>query len=118
MTNLRTRDTIDSIMEGRCFRLIIGVPKEIKNNESRVGLTPGGVHAFVTTGHTAKVESGAGSGSYLECMDYVEVEAELVGSGGAAWDGEMIVKVKEALMGECGFVREGIIVYTFLPRAP
>src|SRR5699024_1893143 len=89
MTNLRTRDTIDSITEGRCFRLIIGVPKEIKNNESRVGLTPGGVHAFVTAGHTVKVESGAGSASYFEDQDYIDAGAELAGSAGEAWDAEI-----------------------------
>lgn len=118
MTNLRTRDTIDSIMEGRCFRLIIGVPKEIKNNESRVGLTPGGVHAFVTAGHTVKVESGAGSASYFEDQDYIDAGAEIAGSAGEAWDAEMIVKVKEPLKEEYGFFKEGMILYTFLHLAP
>ena len=118
MTNLRTRDTIDSIIEGRCFRLIIGVPKEIKNNESRVGLTPGGVHAFVTGGHTVKVESGAGSASYFEDQDYIDAGAEIAGSAREAWDAEMIVKVKEPLKEEYGFFKEGMILYTFLHLAP
>ena len=118
MTNLRTRDTIDSITEGRCFRLIIGVPKEIKNNESRVGLTPGGVHAFVTAGHRVKVESGAGSASYFVDQDYINAGAEIAGSAGEAWDAEMIVKVKEPLKEEYDYFKEGMILYTFLHLAP
>ncbi len=118
MTKFRTRDTIDSITEGRCFILIIGVPKEIKNNESRVGLTPGGVHAFVTAGHTVKVESGAGSASYFENQDYIDAGAEIADSAGEAWDAEMIVKVKEPLKEEFNFFKEGMILYTFLHLAP
>ena len=118
MTNLGTHDTIDSITEGRCFRLIIGVPKEIKNNESRVGLTPGGVHAFVTAGHTVKVEAGAGSASYFEDQDYIDAGAEIAGSAGEAWDAEMIVKVKEPLKEEYGYFKEDMILYTFLHLAP
>lgn len=118
MTNLKTRDTIDSIKEGRCFRLIIGVPKEIKNNESRVGLTPGGVHAFVTAGHTVKVETGAGAASYFEDEDYIDAGAEIADSAAEAWDAEMVVKVKEPLKEEFGYFKEGMILYTFLHLAP
>jgi alanine dehydrogenase len=118
MTNLKTHDTIDSIKEGRCFRLIIGVPKEIKNNESRVGLTPGGVHAFVTAGHTVKVETGAGAASYFEDEDYIDAGAEIADSADGAWDAEMVVKVKEPLKEEFGYFKEGMILYTFLHLAP
>lgn len=98
--------------------MIIGVPKEIKNNESRVGLTPGGVHAFVTAGHTVKVETAAGSASYFEDQDYIDAGAEITDSAGEAWDAEMIVKVKEPLKEEYDYFKEGMILYTFLHLAP
>ncbi|CAM4164056.1 alanine dehydrogenase [Lacicoccus alkaliphilus] len=98
--------------------MIIGVPKEIKNNESRVGLTPGGVHAFVTAGHTVKVETGAGAASYFEDQDYIDAGADIAGSAAEAWDAEMVVKVKEPLKEEFGHFKEGMILYTFLHLAP
>lgn len=98
--------------------MIIGVPREIKNNESRVGLTPGGVHAFIDAGHTVKVEKGAGSASYFEDEDYIEAGADIVGAARDAWDADMIVKVKEPLKEEYEFFKEGMILYTFLHLAP
>lgn len=98
--------------------MIIGVPKEIKNNENRVGLTPGGVHAFVEAGHTVKVESTAGAGSYFDDSDYQGAGAEIVNSAKDAWDAEMVVKVKEPLKEEFGFFKEGMILYTYLHLAP
>ena len=56
----------------------IGIPKEIKNNENRVGLSPSGIHALVEQGHTVLVETNAGSGSYFEDEDYKQAGAEIV----------------------------------------
>ncbi|AKG74252.1 alanine dehydrogenase [Salinicoccus halodurans] len=98
--------------------MIIGVPKEIKNNESRVGLTPGGVHAFVEAGHTVLVETNAGSGSYFEDADYVEAGAKIAKDAAEAWDAEMVVKVKEPLAEEFGFFKENLILFTYLHLAP
>ncbi|GAA3724240.1 alanine dehydrogenase [Salinicoccus jeotgali] len=98
--------------------MIIGVPKEIKNNESRVGLTPGGVHAFVEAGHTVKVETNAGGGSYFEDADYSNAGAEIVDSAAAAWDVDMVVKVKEPLAEEFDYFKEDLILFTYLHLAP
>lgn len=98
--------------------MIIGVPKEIKNNENRVGLTPGGVHAFVEAGHTVKVETSAGAGSYFEDEDYQNAGANIVNSASEAWDAEMVIKVKEPLKEEFDYFKEGLILYTYLHLAP
>ncbi|TVT29698.1 alanine dehydrogenase [Salinicoccus cyprini] len=98
--------------------MIIGVPKEIKNNESRVGLTPGGVHAFVEAGHTVLVEKGAGAGSYFEDVDYTGAGAEIVDTADEVWDVEMVVKVKEPLPEEFSHFKENMILFTYLHLAP
>lgn len=96
----------------------IGVPREIKNNESRVGLTPGGVHAFVEAGHTVLVEKNAGADSYFEDVDYTDAGAEIVDTAAEAWDVEMVVKVKEPLPEEFGYFKEEMILFTYLHLAP
>lgn len=96
----------------------IGVPREIKNNESRVGLTPGGVHAFVEAGHTVLVEKNAGADSYFEDVDYTDAGAEIVDTAAEAWDVEMVVKVKEPLAEEYGYFKEEMILFTYLHLAP
>ncbi|MFC6117227.1 alanine dehydrogenase [Macrococcoides bohemicum] len=97
--------------------MIIGIPKEIKNNENRVGLTPGGVHALVENGHTVRVEAGAGMGSYFTDEDYKEAGAEIV-SVEQAWDTDMVIKVKEPLSAEFGYFKEGLVLFTYLHLAP
>lgn len=95
----------------------IGIPKEIKNNENRVGLSPSGVHALVEAGHEVLVETAAGVGSYFEDTDYVQAGANIVNSQDDVWDVDMVIKVKEPLQEEYGYFREGLILFTYLHLA-
>ncbi|KRK97161.1 alanine dehydrogenase [Secundilactobacillus odoratitofui DSM 19909 = JCM 15043] len=94
----------------------IGVPKEIKDQEERVGATPSTVASLIHAGHTVVVEAGAGVGSGYLDEDYTAQGATL-GSAAEAWDAEMIIKVKEPLPSEYGFFKKGMIVYTYLHLA-
>jgi alanine dehydrogenase len=77
---------------------IIGVPKEIKNNENRVGMTPAGVSAYKQAGHRVLVEAQAGAGSGFADEDYVAAGAEILDSAEQVWQqADMICKVKEPL---------------------
>ncbi|MFC7392117.1 alanine dehydrogenase [Scopulibacillus cellulosilyticus] len=98
--------------------MIIGVPKEIKNNENRVGMTPAGVTAFKNNGHEVLVETCAGLGSGFTDQDYMSAGAVIVSSAKEAWAADMVVKVKEPLPEEYGFFRKGLILYTYLHLAP
>ncbi|RXT05867.1 alanine dehydrogenase [Ammoniphilus sp. CFH 90114] len=98
--------------------MIIGVPKEIKNNENRVGLTPAGVTAFKNNGHDVWVETNAGMGSGFTDEDYTAAGAKIVDSASVVWSAEMVVKVKEPLPEEYTYFREGLILYTYLHLAP
>lgn len=98
--------------------MIVGVPKEIKSNENRVALVPSGVSAFVQHGHTVIVEQGAGRGSGIEDGAYRKAGARLVKSAKAIWErADMVVKVKEPLGPELGWMRDGQILYTYLHLA-
>ena len=99
--------------------MIIGVPKEIKNNEFRVGMTPGGVKEFVAHGHQVLVEASAGAGSSFTDAEYAAVGAELLPSAEEVFArADMIVKVKEPQAPEIAMLREGQILYTYLHLAP
>lgn len=98
--------------------MIIGVPKEIKNNENRVGIAPAGVKAFLNNGHEVWIEANAGVGSGFSDSDYAASGAKVVPTAGEAWSAEMVIKVKEPLAEEFGFFREGLILYTYLHLAP
>jgi alanine dehydrogenase len=99
--------------------MIIGVPKEIKPNENRVGLIPGAVHEFVKNGHRVIVEKNAGIGSGIEDSEYVKEGAVVVDSAKNIFDeAEMIVKVKEPQPQEIDMLKEGQILYTYLHLAP
>lgn len=99
--------------------MIVGVPKEIKNNEFRVGLTPGSVREFVRGGHTVLVESSAGVGSSFPDEQYVAAGAEIVGTAHEVFSrADMIVKVKEPQAVEIERLRPGQILYTYLHLAP
>ncbi|MCS0826200.1 alanine dehydrogenase [Cytobacillus firmus] len=97
--------------------MIIGVPKEIKNNENRVAATPASVDALVKAGHKVLVEIDAGIGSGFTNEDYTEVGAVIVDTAAEAWDAEMVMKVKEPLASEYGYFREGLVLFTYLHLA-
>jgi len=99
--------------------MIIGVPKEIKNNEFRVGMTPGGVREFVAHGHSVLVENAAGEGSSFADAEYATAGAEIVATAEEVFArADMIVKVKEPQPVEIARLREGQILYTYLHLAP
>jgi alanine dehydrogenase len=99
--------------------VIIGVPKEIKNNEFRVGMTPAGVREFVEHGHSVLVESSAGDGSSFPDEEYVAAGAEMIASADEVFArANMIVKVKEPQAVEIARLRPGQILYTYLHLAP
>ena len=94
--------------------MIIGVPKEIKNNEFRVGLTPSGVNSFINNGHKVLIQKGAGIGSGFKDSDYVDAGALLKDKIDDIYlNSEMIIKVKEPLESEYSLIKENQIVYTF-----
>ncbi len=99
--------------------MIVGCPKEIKNNENRVGLTPGGVWALTQAGHEVLVESSAGAGSHFSDDEYRGKGAKIVSTGAEVWGrSEMVVKVKEPLPSEYDFFRDDLVLFTYLHLAP
>jgi alanine dehydrogenase len=98
--------------------MIIGVPKEIKNNEFRVAITASGVHEFLANGHTVLIETGAGIGSHIADEEYQVAGAELVDSADELWArADMVLKVKEPVAAEYHRFREGLILFTYLHLA-
>ncbi len=103
--------------------MIVGVPTEIKPQESRVGLVPSGVKALRNRGHRVLVQSGAGLGAGLNDEEYVRQGAEILADADAIWsEAQMIVKVKEPVSNaegdEFARMRPGKILYTYLHLAP
>lgn len=99
--------------------MIIGVPKEVKDHESRVGITPAGVRALVEAGHKVLVEHNAGALSAMPDDDYQDSGAEIVGSAYDVWRlADMVVKVKEPIETEYRHFREGLLLFTYLHLAP
>ena len=97
--------------------MIVGVPKEIKDNEYRVSMTPGGVQQLVEAGHTVLVETGAGEGSYFPDEDYIRAGARIA-SAEEVWEqAELVVKVKEPLPPEYRYLRPGLVLFTYLHLA-
>jgi len=94
--------------------MIVGIPKEIKNNENRVGITPAGVFELVKNNHTVYVQSNAGDGSGFSNNDYELAGAIILDSIGEVYSkSEMIVKVKEPIDVEYDLIREGQILFTY-----
>ncbi|GBG56868.1 alanine dehydrogenase [Sporomusaceae bacterium FL31] len=99
--------------------MIIGVVKEIKNNENRVGLTPAGTEALRKAGHTVLVEQNAGIGSGFSNESYEKAGAQIIADKKALFDkSDMIIKVKEPLAAEYDLFHEGQILFTYLHLAP
>jgi alanine dehydrogenase len=99
--------------------MIIGVPKEVKDHESRVGVTPAGVKALTEAGHKVLVETGAGDLSAMPDDEYQSAGAEIVGSAYDVWRlADMVVKVKEPVEKEYAHFREGLVLFTYLHLAP
>lgn len=96
----------------------VGVPKEIKNNEFRVAITPAGVHELVRHGHEVLIEQGAGLGSSIPDTDYVAAGARILPTADEVWAAaEMILKVKEPIAAEYHRMREGQVIFTYLHLA-
>ena len=99
--------------------MIIGVPREIKDNEARVGVTPAGVKALTEAGHKVLVETQAGALSGFDDAEYQDAGGEIVGDAGYVWGkSEMVVKVKEPIEKEYVYFREGLVLFTYLHLAP
>lgn len=95
----------------------VGVPKETKIREYRVGMTPAGVRELTKHGHEVLVEQSAGDGSGIKDEDYVDAGARIVPTAADAWAAELVVKVKEPQPAEFGFLREDLVLYTYLHLA-
>ena len=99
--------------------MIIGVPREIKNNENRVALTPAGTDALVHAGHTVFIEAGAGEGSGITDEEYVHSGAQILSAAAEVFNrADVIAKVKEPMESEYGLLREGQTLFTYLHLAP
>ncbi len=96
--------------------MIIGIPKEIKTLENRVSMTPGAVETLTRRGHTVLVEKGAGVGSGLFDAEYEAAGAKLV-SAAEAWAAQMVIKVKEPMAAEYGYLRPDLLLFTYLHLA-
>ncbi|MCF6464894.1 alanine dehydrogenase [Clostridium sp. Cult2] len=98
--------------------MIVGVPKEIKEQENRVAITPAGVDALVRAGHKVVVEANAGMGAGFSDEEYSALGAEILPEASRVWkQADMIIKVKEPLKSEYKYFREGLIIFTYLHLA-
>ncbi|GAB4328733.1 MAG: alanine dehydrogenase [Leptolyngbyaceae cyanobacterium] len=95
----------------------IGVPKETKDQEFRVGLSPSSVRALTEQGHAVFVEANAGSGAGFSDEDYIQAGATIVTEAKAAWNRDLVVKVKEPLEPEYEFLQKGQMLFTYLHLA-
>ncbi|WP_440615651.1 alanine dehydrogenase [Cysteiniphilum sp. 6C5] len=99
--------------------MIVGIPKEIKNHEYRVGLTPGNVAEFVYHGHTVLVEHNAGDAIGFTNEDYIQAGAKIMQTPAEIFStADMIIKVKEPQPNECKMLRQGQLLFTYLHLAP
>ena len=99
--------------------MLIGVPKEIKNNEYRVGLVPGSVRELTANGHQVIVQRGAGGGIGFEDHVYQQAGATIVATAAEIFQvADMIVKVKEPQADECKMLRPDQVLFTYLHLAP
>lgn len=94
----------------------IGIPAEVKNNETRVAATPSGVHAFVDAGHEVVVQSGAGLGSSFPDEEYADAGAR-IGAVDEAWAAPLVLKVKDPIESEFAYLRPDLTLFTYLHLA-
>ena len=97
--------------------MIIGIPKEIKNNENRVALPPSGVFDLTNRGHQVLVEKDAGKGSAITDEEYAAAGATIIDSAADVWAAEMVMNVKEPLPEEYQYFRKGLLLFTYLHLA-
>lgn len=97
--------------------MLIGIPKEIMDQEYRVAMTPGGVKALRDAGHRVLVQEGAGTGSGFSDAVYRAAGGEITADAAGAWAAEMVIKVKEPQPAEYSFLRPDLILFTFLHLA-
>ncbi len=97
--------------------MIVGVPKEIKDNEYRVAMTPGGARQLVEAGHEVWVKTNAGEGSGFPDAQYQKVGVKIVPTNADAWSAQMVVKVKEPQPSEYEFLRPDLVLFTYLHLA-
>ncbi len=98
--------------------MLVGVPREIKNHEYRVAITPAGVREFINHGHKVIVETGAGNGSAISDESYKTAGAEIVATAAEVWSrAEMVLKVKEPIAQEYPLMRQGQVLFTYLHLA-
>jgi alanine dehydrogenase len=95
----------------------VGVPRETKDQEFRVGLSPNSVRGLCDRGHTVCVETTAGVGAGFTDADYLQAGAKIVADAATAWNQELVVKVKEPLPSEYDFIQKGQILFTYLHLA-
>lgn len=95
----------------------IGIPKEIMNNENRVGITPAGVSIFVNHQHEVIIEKDAGKNAGFSNEDYEKAGAKIVDTAQEAWDVDMVLKVKEPQPEEYQYFREGLIIFAYFHLA-
>lgn len=96
----------------------VGIPREVKNHEYRVAITPSGVHEFVRAGHEVVIESGAGEGSSIPDADYIAAGATMLPTADEVWEqGDLILKVKEPIASEYHRMRPGQVLFTYLHLA-
>jgi alanine dehydrogenase len=102
--------------EGRAMK--VGIPRELKNHEYRVAITPSGVHEFVQHGHEVVIERGAGAGSSLPDEDYVAAGAKILDTADAVWEtADLVLKVKEPIADEYHRMRRDQVLFTYLHLA-
>lgn len=95
----------------------VGIPREVKTHEYRVAMTPNAVRALTDAGHRVRIETGAGDGSSFDDDDYRASGAEIVDSAEEAWAQQLVLKVKEPTEHEFGFLRDDLLLFTFLHLA-
>jgi alanine dehydrogenase len=97
--------------------MLIGVPKEIKDNENRVGMIPSTLNTLVKLGHQVLVEKGAGEGSAISDQAYRQAGATIVDTAKEAWNAQLVIKVKEPIDVEYAFLRSDLLLFTYLHLA-